>query len=243
MDPAHAGAMAVPCTVGAFAAAVLADSGEPVPRDWSAEHASWCRLTTPPAVAAPAGLVHPASVLAAMRRRVPADAVVVNDAGNFSIFGHRYWHFDHPHSQLGPTSGAMGYAVPAAVGAQLAARLAAQRDAEPRRVVALAGDGGFLMTGTELETAARHRVPVVVIVFQNGLFGTIALHQARRLGRTAAVDIGDVDLAAFAGALGAHAVTVDGSDQLDGALQDALGDSSGRPRVVVVRVDPEVLSP
>jgi len=160
--PAQAGALAVSCTVGAFASAVLAVGGEPVPRDWSAEHALWCRLSTPPtsppasagtvhpAAVHPAA-VHPAAVLAAMRRHLPADAIMVNDAGNFSLFCHRYWPFDHPHTQLGPTSGAMGYAVPAAIGAQLAA--------PSRRVVALAGDGGFLMTGQELETAVRHRAP------------------------------------------------------------------------------------
>jgi acetolactate synthase-1/2/3 large subunit len=106
-----------------------------------------------------------------MGRQLPGDVVLANDAGNFSVFCHRYWRFDHPSTQLGPVSGAMGYGVPAAIGAALA---------EPgRRVVALAGDGGFLMTGQELETAARVGVPVLVVVFQNGLYGTIAMHQAR----------------------------------------------------------------
>ena len=256
VDPAPAApaSVTVACSAGAFSAALLATGGAPVSRDWSACHARWLRLCTLPAPPGQdpdqdpdrdrnqnpdpdlgSGPVHPAAVLAAMRRQLPADAVVVNDAGNFSIFGHRYWHFDHPHSQLGPTSGAMGYAVPAAIGAQLAAPL--------RRVVALAGDGGFLMTGQEIETATRHRLPILVVVFQNGLYGTIALHQARRTARLAAVDIGAADLAAFASALGAHAVTVDNAGQLDSALAGAVGDPADRPRVVVVRVDPDVLSP
>jgi acetolactate synthase-1/2/3 large subunit len=237
--PAVAGALVVPCTVGAFAAAVLAAGAAAVTRDWSAEHGTWRRLSTPPLepVAGAPGTVHPTAVLAAMRRRLPADAVMVNDAGNFSLFLHRYWPYDHPHSQLGPTSGAMGYAVPAAIGAQLAA--------PSRRVVAVAGDGGFLMTGQELETAARHRAPVVVIVFQNGLHGTIAAHQDRSTGRRVAVDIGPVDLAAFARALGADADTVDHPGQLDDALAGAFAGAGAlnRPHVVVVRTDPSVLTP
>jgi acetolactate synthase-1/2/3 large subunit len=227
--PEVLGALHVPCSVGAFAAAVV---GEPVQRDWSAAHEVYLRLSAPPELP-PSSPVHPAAVIAALLRTIPPDAIVVNDAGNFSQFGHRYWRFEHPHSQLGPTSGAMGYAVPAAIGAQLAS-------APGRRVVALAGDGGFLMTGQELETAARLCLPILVVVFQNGLYGTIALHQARASGRLAGVEIGDVDLAGYARALGADAVTVEHSDQLDAALAPRPTD---RPRVVVVHTDPDVITP
>jgi acetolactate synthase I/II/III large subunit len=235
---------AVPCAVGPFADALIAaddgdgavggvGAGRNVVRDWSRAHGVWVRLGTPPEHATAAAGVHPAAVLAAMRRHLPADAVLANDAGNFAAFCHRYWSFDHPHSQLGPTSGAMGYAVPAAVGAALA---------QPhRRVVAVAGDGGFLMTGVELETAVRHGAPVLVVVFQNRLYGTIALHQARATGRPAAVDIGDVDLAGMARSLGAEAVTVREPDELDDAFATAA--AFDRPRVVVVRTDPDVLTP
>lgn len=232
VDPAAAapGAFTVACGVRAFADAILATAGATVSRDWSVAHAAWLRASTPPQGSTASG-VHPAAVLAAMRRVLPADLLLVNDAGNFSLFGHRYWHFDHPHTQLGPTSGAMGYAVPAAIGAQLVA--------PGRRVVALVGDGGFLMTGQELETATRCGTPILVVVFQNRLYGTIALHQARRVGQPAAVDIADVDLAGFARALGAEAVTVGRPDELD----EALVFSPDRPRVVVVRVDPDVIAP
>src|SRR6266545_494485 len=201
-------------------------------RDWSAEHATYLRLSTPD-VSYAGGGVHPAQVVAAMARHLPADAVLANDAGNFSIFCHRYWRFDHPATQLGPTSGAMGYGVPAAIGAALAA--------PGRPVVALCGDGGFLMTGQEMETAVRCGAPVLAVVFANGLYGTIAMHQARELGRPAGVDIGPVDLAGYARALGADAVTVDAPDQLDDAFAAAA--AFDRPRVVVVRTDPDVLSP
>ncbi|HET9653736.1 MAG TPA: thiamine pyrophosphate-dependent enzyme [Kineosporiaceae bacterium] len=211
-------------------------------RDWSAEHTTYLRLSTPPegagggngsAGTGPAAGLHPGQVLGAMRRRLPADVVLTNDAGNFSVFCHRYWRFEHPRTQLGPISGAMGYGVPAAVGAGLA---------EPGRpVVALAGDGGFLMTGQELETAVRQGVPVLVVVFQNGLYGTIAMHQAREFGRTAAVDIGPVDLAGYARSLGAQAVTLDAPQELDDAFAEAS--RFDQPRVIVVRTDPDVLTP
>ncbi|HEY0639561.1 MAG TPA: thiamine pyrophosphate-dependent enzyme, partial [Pseudonocardiaceae bacterium] len=233
-EPDAAADLAVPCDPGAFAEAVTIGPG--TARDWSAAHAAWERLNAPPAPDAPnapdaAGGVHPAAVLAAMRRRLPSGAVLVNDAGNFAIFVHRHWRFDHPHTQLAPTSGAMGYAVPASVGAALVTG---------RPVVAAVGDGGFLMSGQELETAARYGLSTLTVVFQNRLYGTIALHQARASGRPAAVDIGDVDLAGYARSLGADAVTVDAADQLDDALAVP---PAGGPRVVVVRTDPDVLSP
>jgi acetolactate synthase-1/2/3 large subunit len=236
-DPAVPGAVlpadwAVPATAAAFAEALLALDGPPVRRDWTAGHAAQLELSTPDSTD-DGSAVHPARVVAAMRRHLPADTVFTNDAGNFSVFCHRYWSFDHPHSQLGPTSGAMGYAVPAAIGARLAA--------PERRVVALVGDGGFLMTGQELETAVRHGVPILVVVFVNQLYGTIALHQARRLGRTAGVDIGAVDVAGYARALGATAWTVREPGELDGVFAEAAGfDGVG---VVAVHVDPDVLSP
>src|SRR6266540_1962387 len=249
IDPASLGATAavewaVPAPVGPFAAALLEAAARPAGRDrpaerdwsagrdWSAEHATYLRLSTPD-VSYAGGGVHPAQVVAAMARHLPADAVLANDAGNFSIFCHRYWRFDHPATQLGPTSGAMGYGVPAAIGAALAA--------PGRPVVALCGDGGFLMTGQEMETAVRCGAPVLAVVFANGLYGTIAMHQARELGRPAGVDIGPVDLAGYARALGADAVTVDAPDQLDDAFAAAA--AFDRPRVVVVRTDPDVLSP
>jgi len=127
----------------------------------------------------------------------------------------------------------MGYAVPAAVGVGLAV--------PDRTVVALAGDGGFLMTGQEIETAVRYGVDMLVVVFQNQMYGTIAMHQARSLGRTAGTDIGPADLAAYARALGAAAVTVDAATDLDSAF-DKVSMHPG-PRVVVVRTDPDVLTP
>jgi acetolactate synthase-1/2/3 large subunit len=127
----------------------------------------------------------------------------------------------------------MGYAVPAAVGAQLAA--------PGRRVVALVGDGGFLMTGQEIETAVRTGAPILVIVFVNRLYATIALHQARRMGATAAVDIGPVDIAGYARSLGATAWTVTDPADLDTAFAEAAAHKG--VGVLAVHTDPDVLSP
>ncbi len=236
-NPATPGAVfpadiAVPATVGAFVDAMLELDVAPVWRDWSAGHSVHMRLCTPPDI--PFGeAVHPTQVVVAMRRHLPADTVFTNDAGNFAVFCHRYWSFDHPHSQLGPTSGAMGYAVPAAVGARLAA--------PERKVVALVGDGGFLMTGQEIETAVRNDAPILVIVFVNRLYATIALHQARRMGATAAVDIGPVDIAAYARSLGATAWTVTGPAELDATFAEAAAHTG--VGVLAVHTDPDVLSP
>jgi acetolactate synthase-1/2/3 large subunit len=97
------------------------------------------------------------------------------------------------------------------------------------------------MTGQELETAVRYGVPILVVVFQNGLYGTIAMHQARRYGRTPGSDIGDVDLAGYARALGADALTVAHPAELDEAVASVA--KVTRPTVLVVRTDPDVLVP
>ncbi|MGH2679294.1 MAG: thiamine pyrophosphate-dependent enzyme [Actinomycetota bacterium] len=237
VEPSSVGA-AVPVGIG-----VVADAREalraivghartgPPTRDWSAPHDAFLRASTPPEPAA--GPLHPAAVMAALAEIFPPTVVIVNDAGNFSIFAHRYWRFAHPRTQVGPTSGAMGYGIPAAIGAKLA---------DPSsEVVALVGDGGFLMTGQELETAVRYDVPFTTIVFRNGLYGTIALHQARAFGRLAGVDIGAVDVAAVARGYGALAWSVSDVEQLTAALTEARG--SRRPAVIDCMVDPDVMTP
>ncbi|TQN31969.1 acetolactate synthase-1/2/3 large subunit [Haloactinospora alba] len=219
------------------ALSALAEADVHVPeRDTSAAHRAWVATTTAPENTADSGNtpLHPWAVVEGMRRTLPEDAIITNDAGNFAAFLHRGWWYRHPRTQLAPTSGAMGYAVPAAVAAKLA---------EPRRtVVAVAGDGGALMTGSELETAVRLGLPLVVVVFQNGLYGTIAMHQARALGRTAAVDIsGPLDLARYARGLGARGATVTTAGELDTVLSDAV--SADTATLVDVRTDGEAISP
>ncbi len=201
-------------------------------RDWSSARKPWERAAVIPPSRATRNC-DPAQVIAAMAEVFPIDSIITNDAGNFSAFLHRHWQFSSPRSQIGPTHGAMGYGVPGAIGAKFAA--------PDRTVVGLAGDGGFLMSGQEVETAVRYGLDVTLVVFRNGLHGTIAMHQARDVGRLTGVDIGAVDVAGFARSLGANAVTVETEADLIPALKEAY---EGRgPQVVDVIVDSEIISP
>ncbi len=183
--------------------------------------------------AAPGAGMHPFEVMAALTETLPEDCILANDAGNFALFVNRYWRYRTAGSQLAPTSGAMGYAVPAAIAAALW---------RPERLaVAVVGDGGYLMTGNELETAARLGAKLVVVVMRNGLYGTIALHQARTFGALAAVAIGAADLAAHARSLGAHGFSARDRPSLDEALREAI--SLEGPVLIDAVVDPDVLTP
>ncbi len=183
VDPDEVGAT-VPAEVGlisdagkALAAVAEQAPSSPPARDWAEGHRAYLDSSTIPPDRAREG-IHPARVVGAMREALPEDALLTNDAGNFSVFIHRYWRYNHPGTQLASTNGAMGYGVPAAVAAKLAA--------PERTVVACCGDGGFLMTGQEIETAVRYGAAITVVVFRNRLHGTIAMHQragARPHGR------------------------------------------------------------
>lgn len=201
-------------------------------REWSAAHASYLEFSEIPEFRSEGG-IDSAEVIAAMKRTIPEDAIITNDAGNFSIFLHRYWRYNHPDTQLAPANGAMGYGVPAAIGAKLAA--------PERTVVAVCGDGGFLMTGQEIETAVRYGLAITVIVMRNGMHGTIAMHQAREMGRFAGTEIGNVDLAAFARSLGAEGLSVGKPDELVPALEEAV--SSESVSLVDIATDPDLITP
>jgi acetolactate synthase I/II/III large subunit len=201
-------------------------------RDWVHYHHAYLDSSSIPASRAEDG-IDPAQVIAALQEVLPEDAVMTNDAGNFSGFLHRYWRYNHPRTQLAPANGAMGYGVPAAVAAKLAA--------PERRVVGCCGDGGFLMSGQEIETAVRYGTPILVVVFRNGMHGTIAMHQAREMGRTAGVEIGDVDLAGYARSLGAAGHTVRDPDELVPTLEEALASES--VALVEAVTDPDIISP
>jgi acetolactate synthase I/II/III large subunit len=204
----------------------------PRTRRSSAANAAVHTFMTPPDTSESV-LVHPADVVRTVRKLAPEDTVVTNDAGNFAGFVHRYWCFTAPRTQLGPANGAMGYAVPAAVAAKLI---------EPERtVVAMVGDGGALMTGQEIETAVRYRAPIIVVVFQNGLYGTVAMHQARTHGRLSGVTLDAVDFAGWARGLGAAGYTVEDPTELEPTIYRALRHQ--RPTVIDVRTDPDVITP
>lgn len=210
----------------------LQRDGEPRGTRFSAEHAEYMTWSDAGNLDE-AGLHSARDVVACMAAELPRDVVITNDAGNFAAFLHRFWRYEASRSQVAPTSGAMGYAVPAAIGARLA---------EPERpVVAVVGDGGMLMTGQELETAVRYGIDVTVIVVANGLYGTIAMHQARRFGRLSGVDIGSVNFAEYARSLGAGGLTVRSKEELRDALRKSL-QASG-PTVIHAPVNAEEIAP
>lgn len=223
------------CDVRETLRALLAAAPDSPPgRDWSEGHAAYLASSEAPESRSASGPgVDPARVIEALGRVLPDDAIVANDAGNFAGFLHRYYRYTRPGTQLAPANGAMGYGLPAAVAAKLAR--------PDRTAVSVSGDGGFLMTAQELETAVRHGLSLTAVVLRNGIHGTIAMHQTREMGRAAGTDIGDVDLAAFAASLGARGVTVRSEGEIEDALRGAV--ASGGVTLVDVATDPDLISP
>jgi acetolactate synthase-1/2/3 large subunit len=167
-------------------------------------------------------------VVATLNEILPPQAIVATDAGNFAGWAARGYRFRRPGTFLGPTSGAMGYGLPAAIAASI--------EHPGRPVVALAGDGGFAMTMNELETAVREGARTIAIVFDNARYGTIRVHQeSRGTGIGEATELGPVDFAAVAEALGAIGVRVDDDAGFGPALRDAL--AADRPTVIQVALD------
>ena len=172
--------------------------------------------------------------MAVLRRRLPADAVITSGAGNFTVWAHRFYEFSTYPSQLAPRSGAMAYGIPAA--------LAAKALHPERVVVCIAGDGDFMMSGLELATAVQYQLPIVIFVVNNRMYGTIRMHQERHFpGRVVGTDLVNPDFAAYAASFGAHGEVVTRTEDLEAAVERALG--AGRPAVVELVVDPEGISP
>ena len=171
--------------------------------------------------------------VAAMRERLPAETIVTNGAGNFSGWVHRYWRYGPMPTQLAPTSGTMGYGVPAAVAAALRFK--------DRPVVCVAGDGDFLMNGQELATAAQHGCDLLVVLVDNGSYGTIRMHQERDYPkRVSATDLENPDFAALARAYGGWAETVDKTADFAPVLDKALKKKG--IRLIHCRTDVEQIS-
>jgi len=147
-----------------------------------------------------------------LRNHLPEDAIITNGAGNYAIWLHRFYHFRKYGTQLSPTSGSMGYGVPAAV--------AAKRLMPERQVVSFAGDGCFLMNGQEFATAIQHDLPMVIIIVDNGMYGTIRMHQEREYpGRVSATYLRNPDFAAYARAFGGYGETVRKTEAFAGAFK------------------------
>ena len=179
------------------------------------------------------GKVQLGEIMLAIRRRSP-EAIFTNGAGNFAIWVGRFLRFRRVEQQLGPTSGSMGFGLPAAI--------AAQRVFPKRTVVCFAGDGDFLMNGQEFATAVQYGLPVVVVVIDNGMYGTIRMHQERMYpGRVIGTALRNPDFAAYARAFGGHGETIEETPEFLPAYERAL--ASGAPSILHVKVDPEAITP
>ena len=180
------------------------------------------------------GNVNFADVVRHLSEALPADAIITNGAGIYSSWGHRFYRFHKFPSQLGPTSGAMGYGMPAAISAKLVF--------PEREVVCLAGDGCFMMNGQEMATAVQYGLNLIVLVINNGMLGTIRMHQEksypRRVHGTA---LHNPDFAALARAYGAFGAKVEKTSDFPDLLTEAR--KAGRPALLELVVDPEALTP
>lgn len=168
-----------------------------------------------------------------LRETMPEDAIVTIDAGNFSGWPMRFLQWRKPRTQLAPQAGAMGAAVPSAVGAAIIH--------PEREVLGFVGDGGFMMTGQELATAMQHGAAPIILLFDNGMFGTIRMHQERdHPGRTIATDLKNPDFAALARAYGAVGETVEKTEDFAPAITRAR--ESGKAALIHIKMDPDVIS-
>ena len=175
-----------------------------------------------------------AVVIRHLAAQLPANALIANGAGNFTIWVHRFFTYKAPHTELAPTSGAMGYGFPAAIAAAL-------RHPD-RMTVCVAGDGDFLMYPQELATAAQYGARLIVLIVNNGMYGTIRMHQERRFpGRVSATDLAGPDFVALAQSFGAWAERVETTDAFAPAFKRALAAKGSA--VLELRVDPNQLTP
>ena len=215
----------------ARAARALAPAATPwadATRAARAEYDAWQKPVATP------GALNMSEVVLFLRKRLPPASILTNGAGNFSLWVHRFYQYTGFRTQLGPTSGAMGYGVPSGVAAKLV---------HPERpVIAFAGDGDFLMSGQELATAAQYDVKVIFIVVNNGMYGTIRMHQERQYpGRVSGTSLRNPDFAALARAYGLHGETVDKTVDFEAAFERAW--NAGTAALLELKIDPDSVSP
>ena len=166
--------------------------------------------------------------------KLPEDAIIAGGAGNFAGWLHRHFRYKGFRTQLGSTNGSMGYGYPAAVAAKLAA--------PNRTVLGLCGDGDFLMNGQEIATAAQYGAAFVALVVNNGMYGTIRMHQEREYpGRVSGTELKNPDFAAYARAFGGHGEIVEQTEDFAPAYERAA--ASGKPALIELRIDPDAITP
>ena len=193
------------------------------------DYLAWTASATPQP-----GPVNFGEIVVWLRDNLPEDAILTSGAGNFSAWVHRFYRFRRYATHIGPTAGSMGYGVPAAV--------AMKRLHPERTVVCFSGDGDFLMNGQEFATAVQYELPIVVVVIDNGMYGTIRMHQEREYpGRTVATALKNPDFAAYAAAFGGVGVKVEKTGDFPAAF--AAASKSGKPAIIHLKVDPEAITP
>jgi acetolactate synthase-1/2/3 large subunit len=223
--------LAIHAAPTAFAAAL--DALKPhKAHDVTAEHQAyldWSESDTPQP-----GAVNLSQIMIWLRGHLPADAILTNGAGNYASWIHRFYRFRQFNTQIGTICGFMGYGVPAAV--------SMKRLYPKRTVVAVNGDGDFLMNGQEFATAVQYNAPIICVVLDNGMLGTIRMHQEREYpGRVSATTLQNPDFAAMARSFGGFGATVEKTEDFAAAFIAA--EKSGLPSIIHVRFDGDGITP
>jgi acetolactate synthase-1/2/3 large subunit len=179
------------------------------------------------------GSANLAEIVGWLNKRLPDDCIVTNGAGNYAGYVHRFFQYRGFRTQLAPTNGSMGYGVPAGVAAKIAA--------PGRTVVSFSGDGCFLMNGQEFGTAVQHGANVVFVVVDNGMYGTIRMHQEREYPtRVHGTELRNPDFAAYARAFGGHGETVEKTADFEAAFERCL--AANKPSIIHVKTDAEAIT-
>jgi acetolactate synthase-1/2/3 large subunit len=217
-----------------FAAAVrdLAPVADPVWQQWAvAARKDYLHALQPEPMP---GELNLGEIMACLRERLPPEAIVTNGAGNYASWVHRFYTYAKFRTQLAPVNGSMGYGLPAAVAAKLVH--------PDRAVICFAGDGCFMMNGQELATAVQYGAAIVIIVINNGMYGTIRMHQERRYpGRVSGTALTNPDFAALARAYGAYGEVVETTADFEAAFDRAVWFNG--PALLELRMDPEAITP
>jgi acetolactate synthase I/II/III large subunit len=225
--------LAIHATPTAFAAALEhLELPRAIKGQAEAAHADYLEWTEKPTEQP--GSVNLGAVMVWLRDNLPADAIICNGAGNYAAWIHRFFRMRRFAQHVAPTAGSMGFGVPAAV---------AMKRLYPRRpVVCVAGDGDFLMNGQEFATAVQYDLPFTVLIADNGLYGTIRMHQEREYpGRISATELRNPDFVAYARAFGGFGAAVERTEDFPQAFKAAQ--ASGKPAIIRLKIDSEAITP
>jgi acetolactate synthase I/II/III large subunit len=225
--------LAINATPTAFAAALeTLELPQPLHGQAEAAHAEYIDWTEQPTEQP--GTVNFGAIMVWLREYLPTDAIICNGAGNYASWIHRFFRMRRFGQHVAPTAGSMGYGVPAAV--------AMKRLYPDRQVVCIAGDGDFLMNGQEFATAVQYDLPFTILIADNGIYGTIRMHQEREYpGRISATELRNPDFSDYARAFGGFGASVERTEDFPAAFREAQ--ASGKPAIIRLKIDPEAITP